>query len=219
MSLIEELQKKYQDYSERVVRVRKKLEQKGVFIHPNALVESEHVGEGTRIWAFAHVLPGAKIGKNCNICDHVFVENDVIVGDNVTIKNGVQLWDGVRIEDNVFVGPNVTFTNDLRPRSKVYPPEFIKTYIKEGASIGANATIVCGVTIGRWAMIGAGSVVTRDVPDYALVYGVPARLRGWVCECGRDLEFNEKGYAKCVCGKEYKKIIDETGNEKVVRVL
>ena len=212
MTKIKELQRKYEDYEKHLVRIRKKLEKKGVFIHPNALVESEDIGEETRIWAFAHILPSAKIGKNCNICDHVFIENEVIVGDNVTIKSGVQLWDGVKIGDSVFIGPNVTFTNDLRPRSKVYPPEFGKTYVKEGASIGANATIVCGVTIGRWAMIGAGAVVTKDVPDYALVYGVPAKVRGYVCECGRDLLF--KGdTAACECGKHYKKV-----NGRVVRV-
>ncbi|AEA46580.1 acyltransferase [Archaeoglobus veneficus] len=205
MNPIKELQRKYQDYDKHLARIREKLEKKGVFIHPNAIVESENIGEGTRIWAFAHILPGAKIGKSCNICDHVFIESDVIVGDNVTIKSGVQLWEGVRIENNVFIGPNTTFTNDLRPRSKVYPPEFIKTHVKEGASIGANATIVCGVTIGKWAMIGAGAVVTKDVPDYALVYGVPAKIKGYVCECGRDLHF-EEDTAVCECGKRYKKV-------------
>ncbi|XRO76069.1 acyltransferase [Methanocaldococcus sp. 28A] len=210
MNSIRELQRKYHDYNKYLSRIRKKLEEKEVFIHPKALVESENIGKGTRIWAYVHILPRAKIGKNCNICDYVFIENDVIVGNNVTIKSGVQLWDGVRIENNVFIGPNVTFTNDLRPRSKIYPPEFIKTYVKEGASIGANVTIVCGVTIGKWAMIGAGAVVTKDVPDYALVYGVPAELKGYVCKCGMDLHF--KGdMAVCKCGKTYKKI-----NGKVV---
>lgn len=218
MNQIRELQRKYQGYNERLTRIRRKLEGKGVFIHQNALVESEDIGEGTRIWAFVHILPEAKIGKNCNICDHVFIENNVTVGDNVTIKNGVQLWDGVRIENNVFIGPNATFTNDLRPRSKVYPPEFTKTHVKEGASIGANATIVCGVIIGKWAMIGAGALITKDVPDYALVYGVPARIMGWVCECGKDLEFNEDEYAKCVCGKEYRRTKDKDGSEKVARI-
>jgi acetyltransferase-like isoleucine patch superfamily enzyme len=175
---------------------------KGVFIHPKAIVEAHNIGEGTRIWAFAHLLEGASVGRNCNICDHTFVEGSVIVGDNVTIKNGVYLWDGVRIEDNVFIGPNATFTNDIRPRSKMYPPEFMRTYIRKGASIGANATIICGINIGKWAIIGAGSVVTKDVPDYAIVYGSPARIKGYVCECTKNLIF-ENSRAKCKCGKVY----------------
>lgn len=149
-----------------------------------------------------HILKGAKIGKNCNICDHTFIEGDVIIGDNVTIKSGVYLWNGTRIENNVFIGPNATFTNDTRPRSKVYPKEFMKTYIREGASIGANATCVCDITIGKWAMIGAGSIVTKDVPDYALVYGNPAKVKKYVCECGKDLNFKESK-ARCKCGKVY----------------
>src|SRR5262249_32837011 len=124
-----------------------------VFIHPQALCESEQIGKNTRIWAFAHILPAAKIGENCNICDHVFIENEVVVGNNVTIKCGVQLWDGIEIEDNVFIGPNVTFTNDKNPRSKIYPPDFLSTRVEAGASIGANATILPGITIGKNAMI------------------------------------------------------------------
>lgn len=178
----------------------KKIE--GAFIHEQAIVETEHIGQGTRIWAFAHVLENAVIGKNCNICDHTFIEGDVIVGDNVTIKSGVYLWDGLRIEDNVFIGPNATFTNDLKPRSKVHPSEYVKTHIRKGASIGANATVICGITVGTWAMIGAGSVVTKNVPNYALVYGVPAKVRGYVCECSHDLIFKES-VAECVCGKFY----------------
>ncbi len=150
------------------------------FKHPNALVESTQVGKDTRIWAFAHVLPGAQIGSDCNICDHVFIENDVVIGDRVTIKCGVQIWDGVRIEDDVFIGPNATFTNDLFPRNKQYPEEFVQTVIQKGASIGANATILGGTTIGKNAMVGAGAVVTKNVPPNAIVVGNPARITSYV---------------------------------------
>lgn len=149
------------------------------FQHPNALVETTNVGADTRIWAFAHVLPGARIGSECNICDHVFIENDVTVGDRVTIKCGVQLWDGITLEDDVFVGPNATFTNDRFPRSRQYPDAFPRTLVKHGASIGANATILPGLTIGTNAMVGAGAVVTRDVPPNAIVVGNPARITGY----------------------------------------
>lgn len=148
--------------------------------HPQALVETERVGTGTRIWAFAHVLPGALIGEDCNICDHVFIENDVVIGDRVTVKCGVQIWDGLRIDDDVFIGPNATFTNDLFPRSKQYPTIFSPTVIQQGASIGANATILAGNIIGRNAMVGAGAVVTKDVPPNAIVVGSPARITGYV---------------------------------------
>jgi len=145
-------------------------------IHPLADVQSLSIGEGTRIWQFCVVFAGAKIGANCNICAQVLIESDVVVGNNVTIKSGVQLWDGLRIEDNVFIGPNATFTNDMFPRSKVYPAVFPQTIVKSGASIGANATILPGVTIGENAMIGAGAVVTKDVPDGAVVIGNPAKM-------------------------------------------
>jgi acetyltransferase-like isoleucine patch superfamily enzyme len=159
-----------------------------VFIHPQALVESQQLGHGTRVWAFAHILPGARIGVDCNICDHVFIENDVIIGDRVTIKCGVQIWDLLRIEDDVFIGPNATFTNDLYPRSKVnYPGKFTSTFVRRGATIGANATILPGVTIGERAMVGAGAVVTRDVPPGAIVIGNPARIKGYV-DNPKDLE-------------------------------
>lgn len=148
-------------------------------IHSLADVKSQNIGDGTRIWQFCVVLPGAKIGANCNICAQVLIENDVIIGNNVTVKSGVQLWDGIRIEDNVFIGPNATFTNDLFPRSKVYPEHFLQTTIKSGASIGANATILPGVTIAQGAMIGAGAVVTRSVPPNAIVVGNPARIVGY----------------------------------------
>lgn len=145
-------------------------------IHKLSDVQSENIGKSTNVWQFCVVLAGAKIGDNCNICANVFIENDVVVGDNVTVKCGVQLWDGVTLEDNVFVGPNVTFTNDLYPRSKNHPKEYAKTVIKKGASIGANSTIVCGHTIGENAMIGAGSVVTKDVPAGELWAGNPAKF-------------------------------------------
>jgi UDP-2-acetamido-3-amino-2,3-dideoxy-glucuronate N-acetyltransferase len=154
------------------------------FQHSQALVEGQTIGKGTRIWAFVHVLPKAKIGEDCNICDHVFIENDVQVGHRVTVKCGVQLWDGVILEDDVFVGPNVTFTNDLFPRSRQYPESFAKTLVRRGASIGANATILPGVTIGIGAMIGAGAVVTKDVPPHAIVVGNPGRIRGYTNSIG-----------------------------------
>lgn len=146
------------------------------FIHKQALVETKNIGRGTRIWAFAHVLPGAIIGEDVNICDHTFVENDVVIGNRVTLKCGVYLWDGVRLEDDVFVGPNVAFTNDRYPRSRQYLKQFPETIVRQGASLGANATILPGIIIGEKAMVGAGAVVTRDVPDRAVVVGNPARI-------------------------------------------
>ena len=150
------------------------------FKHPNAIVESNKIGDRTRVWAFAHILPDAVIGEDCNICDQTFIENDVILGDRVTVKCGVQLWDGITIEDDVFIGPNATFTNDPFPRSKQYPETFSRTIIRKNASIGANATILPGITIGQCAMIGAGAVVTKDVPPNAIVVGNPARIKGYV---------------------------------------
>lgn len=146
------------------------------FAHALSDVQSTTIGEGTRIWQFVVVLAGARIGRNCNINAHCLVENDVVVGDNVTVKCGNYLWDGLRLEDNVFVGPNATFTNDKNPRSKVYPASFPITRVKRGASIGAGAVILPGLTIGEGAMVGAGAVVTRDVPDHAVVFGSPARV-------------------------------------------
>lgn len=150
------------------------------FIHPQAIVESTAIGDRTRVWAFAHILPGARIGENCNICDHTFIENDVVIGNNVTIKCGVYLWDGIELEDDVFVGPNATFTNDPFPRSKAYPERFTRTVVRKGASIGANATILPGVVIGAGAMVGAGAVVTRNVPPGGIAKGNPAQLDSYV---------------------------------------
>jgi len=149
-------------------------------IHPLSDVLSKNIGENTSVWQFCVVLKNAVIGSNCNINCNCFIEHDVIIGNNVTIKPGVQLWDGVKVEDNVFIGPNVTFTNDLVPRSKIYPAEFKKTLIKKGASVGANSTIVAGIEIGEYALIGAGSVVTKSIPPYTVWYGNPAKHKGFI---------------------------------------
>jgi UDP-2-acetamido-3-amino-2,3-dideoxy-glucuronate N-acetyltransferase len=174
-----------------------------VFVHPNGLCESDQVGEGTRVWAFAHVMPGAVLGKGCNVCDGAFVESGAVVGDRVTIKNNVLLWDGVTVEDDVFLGPNAVFTNDMNPRAafKKSPNDFLPTLVRRGASIGANATIVCGTTIGEGAFVGAGSVVAGDVPAYALVVGNPARRIGWMCACGERLGDD----LRCTCGRAYER--------------
>lgn len=161
----------------------------GYYVHPTAVVEEgAEVGEGTRIWHFAHVRRGAKIGKNCNVGKDVYIDADAVVGDEVKIQNFVSVYRGVKVESRSFLGPSATLTNDLYPRSFSSSWEVVPTIIEEGASIGANATIVCGVRIGRYAMVGAGSVVTRSVPPHGLVYGNPARLRGFVCFCGRRLK-------------------------------
>jgi UDP-2-acetamido-3-amino-2,3-dideoxy-glucuronate N-acetyltransferase len=159
-----------------------------VKIHPLADVHTQHIGAGTTVWQFSVILSGAKIGTNCNINALTLIENDVEIGSNVTVKSGVQIWDGLRIQDNVFIGPNVTFTNDFTPRSKQRSADFLQTTIEHHASIGANATIIGGLTVGAYAMIGAGSVVTHDVSQYELVYGNPAKLQGYVCECGTKLK-------------------------------
>ena len=169
-------------------------------IHPTAEVQTQHIGKGTSIWQYCVILKSARIGSNCNINCHVFIENDVIVGDNVTIKPGVQLWNGVRLEDDVFIGPNVTFTNDKFPRSRSYPDSFLKTVVSKGASIGANATILPGIAIGEYAMIGAGSVVTKSIPEYTAWFGNPAEFKGYICRCGHML----KTYLSCTnCDKSY----------------
>ena len=150
------------------------------FIHPLADVQSSSIGSNTRIWQYSVVLQNAIIGENCNICAHTLIENDVIIGNNVTIKSGVYIWDGITLEDNVFIGPSVTFTNDKKPRSKQYPEEFSQTTVEKGASIGANATILPGIRIGQNALIGAGAVVTKDVPANAIVVGNPAIIKGYI---------------------------------------
>lgn len=172
-------------------------------IHPTADVQSSQIGEGTNVWQFAIILEGAVIGRGCNINSHTFIENDVILGDNVTVKCGVYIWDGIRIENEVFLGPNVVFTNDLRPRSKRRTP-FKSTVVRHGASLGANTTVLAGVTIGKYAMSGVGSVITRDVPDYALVYGVPARFQGWVDEYGNKLHADGEGLWKSENGRIFR---------------
>jgi acetyltransferase-like isoleucine patch superfamily enzyme len=158
-----------------------------VSAHPRALVEDGAlVGEGTRVWAFAHILPGARVGRDGNVCDHVFIEGDVVVGDRVTIKSGVQLWSGLRVEDDVFIGPNATFVNDRFPRSRDHLEEYPRTTLRRGCSIGANATVLAGLTVGGGAMVAAGAVVTHDVPPNAIVAGNPARITGYVSARSKD---------------------------------
>lgn len=163
------------------------------FIHQAAIVETKVIGAGTRVWAFVHILPNAVIGEDCNICDHCFIENDVLIGNRVTVKSGIYIWDGARIADDVFLGPNVVFTNDVRPRSKQYDRALGTITIEKGATIGANATLLPDITIGAYALVGAGSVVTKNVPAHALVYGNPARINGWVDEQGSKLQRTADG--------------------------
>jgi acetyltransferase-like isoleucine patch superfamily enzyme len=183
--------------------------QPDVLIHPTALVECTALGAGTRVWAYAHVLDGAVVGRECNIGDHCYVESGARIGDGVTLKNGNMVWDGVTLEDGVFVGPGAIFTNDMRPRSPRHPPAAARyasdgwlerTTVRRGATIGAGAVIICGIEIGEHAMVAAGAVVTRDVPPHALVVGSPARVAGWVCACGARLP--EPATAPCLeCGR------------------
>jgi acetyltransferase-like isoleucine patch superfamily enzyme len=176
------------------------------FIHPPAIVENDDVGPRTRIYAFVHILPGAVIGSDCNINDHCLIEGGVVLGDRVTVKCGNYLWDGLRVEDDVFLGPNVVYTNDITPRSRARPVEFERIVIEKGASIGANSVLKGGITIGRYALIGMGAVVTRSVPPHALVYGNPARPHGYVCRCGLKLGAKETGepvHFRCSCGLRY----------------
>lgn len=158
-----------------------------IFKHPLSDVQSTNIGKDTKIWQYVVILKDAIIGENCNICSHCFIENDVKIGNNVTVKCGVFIWDGITVEDNVHIGPNVTFVNHNIHRSKVYPEEFDKIYIHEGASLGANSTIKGGVNIGRYALVGAGSVVTKNIPDFTMWYGNPATFKAYICKCGQKI--------------------------------
>jgi acetyltransferase-like isoleucine patch superfamily enzyme len=186
----------------------------GVFVHGNGLCESASVGPGTRVWAFAHVLDGAAVGSDCNICDGAFVEGGARVGDRVTIKNQVMIFDGVTIEDDVFLGPGVIFTNDFTPRSfiKKHGAELDRTTVRRGATLGAGVVVVCRTTIGEYAFVGAGSVVTRDVPAHAFVVGNPGRVIGWVCECGLRLPDD----LACSCGKAWRVSDGALGRSEVL---
>lgn len=177
---------------------------KNVFIHPSAIIdEGAIIGAGTRIWHFSHLMPGCQVGTNCNIGQNVFIDNNVSIGNGVKIQNNVSLYNGVIVEDDVFLGPSMVFTNVINPRSFIERKnEFKPTRVQKGATIGANATIVCGVSIGKYALVGAGSVVTINVKDFALVYGNPARQQGWVSKNAYPLVFNDKGEAWCEQGQE-----------------
>lgn len=186
------------------------------FVHESSYIdENVQIGEGTRIWHFCHIMSGARIGRNCTIGQNVFIGRDVVIGDGCKIQNNVSVYEGVTLEENVFCGPSMVFTNDLNPRA-AFPKgreRFVKTLVKRGCTIGANATIVCGVTLGEHSFIGAGAVVTKDVPPYALVFGVPAKIHGWVCECGEKLNFKDQ-LAQCSCGRRYRQ---ET-KEKIIKL-
>ena len=184
-----------------------------VFIHPMSDVQTDKVGDDTRIWQFSVVLEEAIIGMNCNINANVFIENKVVIGNNCTIKSGVQIWDGVTLGDNVFIGPNVTFTNDITPRSKKYPENFLETHLEYGCSIGANATILPNLTIGKFAMIGAGSTVTKSVPSNALVVGSPARIVGWVNTDGTRMEKIENEIFRDLNGQKWR-----VSNSQLVKI-
>lgn len=184
------------------------------YVHPTSVIDDNaEIGDGTKIWHFSHIQSGAIIGENCSLGQNVNISNNVKIGNGVKIQNNVSVYEGVELEDYVFCGPSCVFTNDLTPRAK-YPKGrsgYKKTLVREGASIGANATVVCGCTIGRWALIGAGAVVTSNVPDHALMLGVPAKCRGWVCECGEIL------HNKFQCGKCNRKYMETSEGLEEVR--
>jgi UDP-2-acetamido-3-amino-2,3-dideoxy-glucuronate N-acetyltransferase len=184
--------------------------------HPTAVIDDGcTIGNGTRIWHFTHIMPGCQIGKNCNIGQNVVVSPDVILGDNVKVQNNVSIYTGVECEEDVFLGPSMVFTNVINPRSAVSrKSEYLKTHVRKGATIGANATIVCGNEIGRYAFIGAGAVVTKPVPDYALVMGNPARQSGWMSERGHKLKFDASGFAVCPESQEKYQLL----NNRVIKL-
>ena len=185
--------------------------EKTYFVDPTSVVdEPVEIGEGTQIWHFSHIMSGAKIGRNCIIGQNAFIASGSILGNNVKLQNNVSVFKAVTLEDDVFCGPSMVFTNVFNPRSFISrKKEFRATLVRKGATLGANATVICGNTIGRYAFVGAGSVVTKDIPDYALVYGNPGKVKGWVCQCAEEIIFRS-GRAKCqVCGKKYRK--DRTG--------
>lgn len=188
------------------------------FVHESSYVdEPSEIGEGTKIWHFSHVMKHARIGRNCSLGQNVVISPNVVIGDNVKIQNNVSVYEGVVLEDDVFCGPSMVFTNVATPRSgtpRNTSADYLRTVVKRGASIGANATVVCGNTLGEFAFVGAGSVVTKDVPPYAMVYGNPARIRGYACECGLRLQF-ENERAACTCGRAYRKSGDTVRREAV----
>jgi UDP-2-acetamido-3-amino-2,3-dideoxy-glucuronate N-acetyltransferase len=192
---------------------------KDYFVHESSYVdEGVVIGRDTKIWHFCHVMPNSIIGEKCNIGQNVLVSSDVIIGNNVKIQNNVSLYTGVVVEDDVFLGPSMVFTNVINPRSHVSrKDEYKQTFVRKGASIGANATIVCGTTLGKYCFVGAGAVVTRDVPDYALVYGSPARVRGWMCQCGEQLEFDNDRAVCRSCGDAYRKLDQVVSPERGVQ--
>ncbi len=189
------------------------------FVHPSSHVDSgASIGDDTHVWHFCHVMSGARIGRNCEIGQNVFVDRNVVIGDNVKIQNNVSLYEGVTLEDSVFVATSTVFTNELSPRA-AFPRHreggFQKTLVKRGATIGANATVLCGTTVGVYAFIGAGAVLTRDAPDHGLMMGVPARVSGWACACGRKIVFNELNKARCgACRRDYARVAGEVREKK-----